>query len=401
MVRDSFYHHRIKAVFIWLVVASFPSFSAAAPAITSITYDPGFVDGATATITGTDFGNNGPTVTLFDDFESGTSGSQITVGTASLATYGSYWGVDPTGTPEWSNEQKRSGLLSYKADAETDSAPFLRAFLAEPGSNNTTFYLQYNWLVPNDDFFPGEEAAGALNWKIAWAFNSNGGGDVVFNSWIGDPPSFNQIINGNDTPVNLFNGGGPYQQNNAVANHAQGAWNTNRFYVVRGGTDTLGGQIQYNSVTATSGTYVYRSTENMANQYTADVGWNFINFNGFMRTGASPSRVYMDDLYVATGTAARARVEMADFGTYDVEGPAGMTKVQPLVPTSWSDTEITAIVRLGPFTGGDVVYFYVTDAAGSTSSAQSEQVQRAATGGGRRRLGLRQLPSLDVIGEGR
>jgi len=67
------------------------------------------------------------------------------------------------------------------------------------------------------------------------------------------------------------------------------------------------------------------------------------------------------DVCVAVGPAAMARVEICNNSSY-----SSATNCAIFTPTSWSNTSITATVRMGSFTNG-LAYLFVIDSAGTTS----------------------------------
>ena len=72
---------------------------------------------------------------------------------------------------------------------------------------------------------------------------------------------------------------------------------------------------------------------------------------------------YYDDVYVATGDGARARVEMGNASTYSAS-----TNLALITPTAWGDTSITATVRQGQFDAEDSAYLYVVHADGTVNA---------------------------------
>jgi hypothetical protein len=83
-----------------------------------------------------------------------------------------------------------------------------------------------------------------------------------------------------------------------------------------------------------------------------------VDINGYARTGANTYPMF-DDIYIATGDQARARVEVGNASIYN-----SSTNLTILTPTSWGDNSITATVRQGSFTDGESAYLYIVDANG-------------------------------------
>jgi hypothetical protein len=100
-----------------------------------------------------------------------------------------------------------------------------------------------------------------------------------------------------------------------------------------------------------------------------------ININGWGRTevNCTPS---FDDVYIATGSNAQARIEVGNASTY-----AESTKLTILTPKSWSDGSISAQVNTGQFKTGEPAYLFVFKADGSVSSGYPIKIGATASGG--------------------
>lgn len=70
-----------------------------------------------------------------------------------------------------------------------------------------------------------------------------------------------------------------------------------------------------------------------------------------------------DDVYLAIGPNAAARVEIGDAPTY-----AASKRLAIMTPQSWSNGTITATVRMGPFKPSDTLYLFVVDASNVPSA---------------------------------
>lgn len=90
--------------------------------------------------------------------------------------------------------------------------------------------------------------------------------------------------------------------------------------------------------------------------------WDTLHFPGYGR-GDTNSQTYYDDIYVATGNGARARVEIGNAPKY-----TDCTNLAVLTPTSWSDAAIIATMRQGSFHMGDTAYIFVLDPDGVPNS---------------------------------
>ena len=80
--------------------------------------------------------------------------------------------------------------------------------------------------------------------------------------------------------------------------------------------------------------------------YTTFTGFSKIYVNSYYDwcNGCTESAPTFDDVYIAIGSGARARVEIGDAATYATSKNLTIATV-----TSWSDTSITATIRQGSF----------------------------------------------------
>lgn len=88
--------------------------------------------------------------------------------------------------------------------------------------------------------------------------------------------------------------------------------------------------------------------------------WNLVNFFTGMTNWHSRTETYIDDCYLARSWA---RVELGDAETY----PASRHRAIQ-IPVAWSDTEVTFGFNPGSLDPSQMTYLYVIDAAGNVNS---------------------------------
>lgn len=103
-----------------------------------------------------------------------------------------------------------------------------------------------------------------------------------------------------------------------------------------------------------------------------DSGYGRISINGYARDqadGTENYRWYYDDVYIAIGTGARARVEIANAQTWGSTASASTLDMTICTPTSWASdgSSVTCTVRSGSFANGASAYLFVIDANGNVS----------------------------------
>lgn len=314
-------------------------------------------NGSTVTVTGTDFGATGPVVDLFDDFEKGTNGNALAT-TSGSAQVNEWSESDGGGMPLYGNGAAHSGSLALFVDRDgSEGGEQVRRIFAS-GSQ----YVFQCWWV----YLPAGNAWPAVNWKLTWIgcdlttfnvcdytaavmfYTAEDQGNAVF--------SFGSDDNTRPTRYGYVGGVGDGDWT-VTTDMQKGVWVRHAMYCY--GHPTAG--IAQYWETGPSGT---RTILNESNKYTADNGYNFLWLNcpGYGGQTGSTGHLYYDDVYIATGSGARARIEIGNNATY-----ANCTNLAICTPTSWADGSVTFTVRAGSFTTGDV-YLFAIDASGNVSS---------------------------------
>jgi hypothetical protein len=89
-----------------------------------------------------------------------------------------------------------------------------------------------------------------------------------------------------------------------------------------------------------------------------------VYINGYMGVYTSTvSNAYFDDVYIAYGPNAMARVEIGNASTYNA-----CTNLTMVTPTSWGTSAITATVWQVSYGYSGSAYLYVTDATGTPNA---------------------------------
>lgn len=323
-------------------------------------------DGQSITITGTDFGATGPTIVVFDNFEGGTNGNLIATGEGS-ATVGEWDALlnNTSAPPKYSTTQKHSGSMSMRhvwndGTGGEDPGSRLRVDFAA----QEVFWSYWFRCSTADGGVPGQQwGTPSPNWKQwtiyqgdTWDYNVSWANVLIAGTtdwplegtygpmspwdYSGDPrytppPGWSDLNAESGTWHRIDN----YLKASPTNEGAYGSW------------DVSANQA-YNTQCSGSGV---RTT-------VSGTEWNHIYFPGFAREDAVTT--YMDDIYIATGAACRARVEIGNNATY-----TSCTNLAVCTPTAWGDTEITATVRAGSFTTG-TAYLFVVDASGNASAGK-------------------------------
>lgn len=336
----------------------------AAPAITGIT---GTVsNGQTITISGSGFGSTGPNVVFFDSFEKGTSGNHVYL-TTNSADIAEWDGSEISGGADstYSSSYAHSGTKSLFTDYATywGSGPYIRYANVQ----NTGLFVSFWTMVPTGKDVPGVGNVDGVNWKLFWVGDFNDafpwGSDMAIECVGTADCSSSEGI------AALDDGGAParYAGITYTPYFTKGVW---RRVTVAMKNATSGAYVWQQEVSSGG----YQIVDNQTSVVTAhsDDPWNMFAVPGFGRQGDN-SAVYTDDVYVATGDGARARVEIGNNATY-----TSCTNLAIITPTSWSDNSITATVRSGSFTSG-TAYLFVVDASGVPSTGTAITINEGSS----------------------
>jgi hypothetical protein len=341
----------------WVVlivsVVIFPQTVSAAPTVAGVT--GAMSNGQSVTVTGTGFGSSGPTIIIFDDFEKGSSGRNIST-SAGSAQVNNWTTNSCQGMPTYSNAYSNSGTLSLRSDSSTgESGQCARVTFA-----GTTSTLQSWWV-----YIPATSAWPAINWKTTWMGGSGSWPDndytatVYFYQTVDDSNAVfafgcDDQGDGPGTRYGYATGG----EWTVKSDLRRGRWVRHMMYATG---STSGGVAKYWE-TGPSGT---RQILNDSGRYTMDAGhpWTWFHVPGFGGGVGSTSLLYYDDVYFATGDGAQARIEIGNNSTY-----SSCTNLAVMTPTSWSNTSITATFRQGSHRAGQTVYLFVVDSTGSVST---------------------------------
>jgi hypothetical protein len=310
-------------------------------------------NGQTITIKGSGFGSSGPNVVVFDDFESGTAGADIKTGTGS-AKFGQW--TARAGSSYYGTSSLASGTKGFSAN---HAKTYGNAITATLPPKTTTVFASWWIYVPVGNNFPGEPTG--TNWKQMWLLGQNGTDDYVL------PTKFatNWKITGNDK---VSQGAGAWTS----APMVKGEWKRLWAWVKGSDNVAMKGEIKFWDLQNTGVT----QRVNKTGLYTLESGHYFekIKPNGYGKQ-APNCVVSFDDIYIATGPNAQARIEVGNASTY-----AKSTKLTILTPKSWSDGSISAQVNTGPFKTGEAAYLFVFRADGSMSSGYPIKMGATASG---------------------
>jgi len=318
-------------------------------------------DGASITIQGSGFGNTGPNVVIFDNFENGTVGSTIKTGTGS-ATIGK-WDSLGSPNPHYTNTASLSGTKAFQGHLNQSIgwSPHARALMPA----GTRKFFTSVWLeVPAGSPLPGENTGQGINWKVLWAATTAAEVNDHVMPLIGNYNS-TQAMSSNDLSDVWLNPAIPFQK---------GVW-VRVWAYVDGKTDSTGTKQLWWLAPSVG---VKQAVNQVGNVQTMSTNQDFtmIDVNAYGRQETVNGYQNLDDFYLAVGDGARARVEIGNNSNYN-----SCTKLTIATVTSWSDTSVKATVRQGPFNAGENAYLFVVDANGNVSPGRAVTIGGTASGG--------------------
>lgn len=302
-------------------------------------------DGKIITINGSGFGSSGPNIVLFDDFESGTPGNDIKTGTGS-AKYGQW--DSRAGSSYYGNTAKVSGSKSFTSDYVASYGNAISTLLP---ANTRNVFISWWLFVPAGNNWPGEISPDGINWKQMWLMGSGSGDDdLVIPTRLG-PASW--FIVGNEQ--------NPGYSNWTSVGMVKGEWK--RLWTwLKGSTSSTSndGELKFWELANTG--VIQRENAIGINNLKAGGAWERVKPNAYGRQ-TSNCIVSFDDIYVASGPNAQARVEIGNAANY-----MDSTKLTILTPTSWTDSSISVQVNTGQFKTNENAFLFIFKADGSVSN---------------------------------
>lgn len=332
------------SVSILLSLLLFPALVLGAPAINGVSGTT--ANGQSITISGSGFGNNGPNVVLFDDFERGTLGQPMLIGAGSAQV------------GQWDAKDASIGVAVYGSTAvsgtkayESDKSHWSMHQICNLPAGTTKVFMSY--------YVRMDTSYGTESWKLAWLFDGDETGDreddiavpvrMQGGGWIIDGNANTEL----DPHGSFYPSDDPYVPLNT--------WGRIAFYAEL--TTTHSGKIRMWDKHPTSGIRLLASGDQfqVAGSASGTVEWDEVHFPGLTPNGAGYLR--HDDVYIAYGDNAMARVEIGNASTY-----SACTKLSVAVPNAWSASSITATWYEGELRSGDQAYVYIFDSTGTPNS---------------------------------
>ena len=320
-------------ILLWLTLF-LPAIVSAAPSITGT--QSALMPGIPLVIDGSDFGPDGPNVVFFDDLEQGIAGNTVRTGSGSAAL--GVWNSVGSNAPYYTTSAAISGSKAMQTNMSVNWLGYAEILLP---TGTQELFGSWWMYVPSGTNIPGEGTSDGTNWKTVWL---QGSGTTNNDLVIPTRLSSGWLINGNDSP---------FTESTSI-DLQKGEWKRVWAWIKSG--QASNGHVHFWELDGAG--IIKREEWDNRNVGRTGEDWERLRINGYGRTTTNSFPTF-DDIYVATGPNARARIEIGDRPVY-----AECTKLAVATPTSWSTTSITATPRQGNFSIGETAYLFVFDAAG-------------------------------------
>jgi len=382
------------------ITLSVPTITYARPDINDIAIIGLPADGTSLVITGSGFGTQGPTLHIYDNFDdAAVVGNNIGLG----ATIGNWLGYN-TNPPTYDDigfSGDRSMRVFTGLNGDTD-AQIIKANFAP----TTELYLSYWLYLPVGSTFPGSQDPNFLpntwyatnnltntncsTWKIVWVFdgdNASNNNDITMPTYVcGDLQLQGNNTRGfGDGPNIRIRLIAPSAEDHNIATNSTilfryGEWIRMTFWLKANESDPLlPGNVRWTYEIPTSNIRQVREDNTRPlfcgpPDTCAGLGgpkppyqWTHMNFTGYTGHGGdwSLTRPLIDEVYLATGAGAQARVEVCDTPQYTNCKKFGYITILDS-NTDWSDTTISGTIHKGSLASNEIerAYAYVFDENG-------------------------------------
>lgn len=338
----------MKTRFVLIACLLFtPSIAHSAPTVAGVAGQ--ISDSQSIVVTGAGFGD-GPTIHFFDDFEGGSVGQNIKTGPGSAKV--GQWDSLNTVPPKYSVDTSVSGTQAFKVTTSPSVEGQTNGLITLPDVMET--FISWWCYVPTDSPWPGDESGNQFNWKIMWIMQNNSVDNDLYFVKLLNPTT--HVISGNNSTL-AYPDTEPWQSSSMV----KGTWHRYWWWIKDGYAND--GYIKAWELTA-SGLRLLRTVTAKTTLF-PDAVRKKLSVNGYTKRMSFTQATQMfDDVYVATGPNAQARIEI---GTGCTGGNySSCTNLSISTVTSWNDTTIVATIRKGSLSGN--AHLFIIDGSGTVST---------------------------------
>lgn len=336
---------------VMLCVLFFPAISNATPSIGNV--GGKFSHGMYITITGSEFGTKSPAnPIIWADFEEGRGAANSSLSKGVVVNSSNPYVINTTNSAHARSKYNIRGMANTKG-AKTISS--LDAIFPSAGS--------YYYFVRRK--FPAGMWGYVSNAKYFWAYATDQEGPirtVMDYQNFSNPRDPNYVNQGMAT----IHSGGSGVGGRTKGLPDSGEWTTWEFQEKKSDIDVSNGIIKWwvdSKLVRSSKDVLSRTSTYPSAGYSRFVFQNFWTESVPGATWTPNEYDYIDDLYL---DSTWARVMIGNASTFDV-----CTRREPLIPTAWSNTSITAYFNQGSFSNGQSAYLFIVDSDGNASPGKA------------------------------
>jgi hypothetical protein len=301
----------------------------------------------------------GPENVKFDDFSGGTLGSNVTPVNSMFDVTSQFYPAKFTG-------DSRSGGFAITGFDETAKQASINTVNL---SDEREIFLSYAVKIPTGKYAPGNGTDNTgtnadyvmdSSWKLSWPqYNDGATNDICVPTNIGNGEWY---LSGNGLSNKLIT--------SEMGGNSPSWWGWNNWtrlssYLKAGDVpQTDLGKVYFQAIQA--GGSLFESSKDVVvfegTNAVAPYAWNKWNIPGYARPNVGGSdglgtdvMFLHDDVYIAWGNNAAARIEIGDNIVYENCTDLAMCK-----PTSWATDALQADLGLGAFSAGQSLFVHIT-----------------------------------------
>ena len=327
------------------------------PSAISVTGD--LSPGGLVQVSGSNFGSQGPTILLFDDFEGVDAGSPIPLESPTIGAWSNAH-HDPLGF-----DLGRSGSRSFLGAGGKN----LRQLQLKLGEKHRDFFVSYWVRLAPGSYFPGRNWPDGrrLNhfsqdssWKFSWLMEGDGASN---------PELYDLCLPTHTGGGGIFQtAGNSIQPTSRHIGKNPSWWNWNGWmrmsFTIRDPSVFSADDHMATQIVSDSGFYFQQHSAVFDKISNANHNFDTFNVPGWLRWRDDENTDVLplyDDIYIAVGPGASARAELVDAPVYEQA-----RQIEILLTESWSQNQINVRVprAVDLSSGSTVWYLFVTDAQG-------------------------------------
>jgi hypothetical protein len=341
----------MKRLFLVISIFLFPSISYSSPLVNSVSGT--FNHGNYITITGSGFGSKSPAKPkVWAPFEEGMATADPNLSSGTLST-----------------KYKVDATSQYNSRSKYNVSNIAKTNGVKTAADLRTYISSSEFFVFARRKFPATLFQNVSNFKMFWAWPELEG--CTGNS----QPYINMVFDYMNGRMNYSYQFGSGVTTDGVQPPDNGSWVTWEIQEKKGTVNNYDGNLKWweNGILKTNKNVLNVSSTYPANTYCAILFQDFWTETVAGKGYLDNAKDYIDDVYMDD---TWARVMIGNASTFNAS-----THREPLIPTAWSASSITAYFNQGSFPNGSKVFVFVIDSNGNASPGKEITIGGTASGG--------------------